>query len=93
MRGISVARKVDGEDRAVEREGHGVPRVGVLRAAVHEHDLRSFGAPCERADGPGARLDLDAPHGRWPAPWNSEFLRVFVEERELVVHRGSGHER
>ena len=93
MRRMSVARKVDGEDRVVDREGHGVPRVGVLRSAVQEHELGRFPTPRQGADRPGARFGLDAPHSRRTTPWNSEFLRVFVEERELVVRRGSGHER
>ena len=31
--------KVDGHERPVEGEGHGVPGVGVLRPAVDEHEL------------------------------------------------------
>ena len=34
-----MAGQVDGEQRAPEREGHGVPGVRVLRAPVHEDEL------------------------------------------------------
>ena len=90
--GMTVTRKVHGEQWAVERERDCVPGVGVLRAAVHEHKLGRLCAPREGADGPRARPDLDASHGRRSVPRNPEFLRVLVEERKLVVDRGSGHE-
>ena len=93
VRGMPVAGKVDGDERTVEREGNGVPGVGVLRAAVYEHQLGAAPAPRERTDRSAGGLHLDAPHGRRSGPWDSEFLRVLVEERELVVRRGFGHER
>ena len=36
---VAVAREVEGDERAAERQRHRVPRVGVLGAAVEEHEL------------------------------------------------------
>jgi len=45
VRGIPVAREVDGDQREVVSEGNGVPGVGVLRAAGYEHELGAGPAP------------------------------------------------
>ena len=47
--GVPVAGEVDGDERAAQRHGDGVPRVRVLRAAVQEHELGLAVAPHERA--------------------------------------------
>ncbi len=67
--GMAVAGKVDGQRRQVrsERQDHRVPGVGVLRAAVEEHDLRARRTPDQRADdSPAVHGDLGAPYARWP---------------------------
>ena len=63
--GVAVAREVDGDERPVEGEGDGVPRVGVLRPAVDEDQLGFGRPPHQRAD-PAAVGAARPPRA---APW------------------------
>ncbi len=91
---VAVARQVDGEDGSAQGEGDRVPRVGVLRAAVHEHHLHRVGAPSERADLPRrTRRGIvtighgggDSAYRRQLGHHEPELLDVLVEQTELVV--------
>ena len=55
--GMAVAGEIDGDQRAVEGHGDGVPGVGVLAGAVQENQLRCFSAPYQPAQ--PARADGD----------------------------------
>ena len=49
--GVAVPGQVHGEQRTAEHEGDGVPGVGVLSPAVHQHELRRPGsAPQNRLE-------------------------------------------
>jgi len=89
-----VTRKVDGDERAAERHGDGVPGVGVLGTAVQEHQLGRGVAPHERAQpAAGADLDLLPADGGRTVVREAELLRVLVEEPELVVRDPFDHGR
>ena len=97
--GVAVTRQVDRHERSSERHRHGVPGVGVLGAAVQQHELGRRLTPHERAE-PATRrhLDLGPPDDRRAVVGESELLGVLVEEPELVVgdpvdHRCSLSER
>jgi hypothetical protein len=87
-----MPRKVDGNEGTVEGEGHGVPRVRILGAAMEQHDLGRARAPHERADGAGRGLDVDASNGGVAAPRNAELLGVLVKQAELVVAGRTVHD-
>ena len=63
--GVAVAREVDGDERSIQRQRHGVPGVRVLGAAVEEDELGRSLAPHQRAEPPpvAERHRLPA-HGR-----------------------------
>jgi len=89
-----VAWQIDGEQRTTQRERHRVPRVGVLRSTVHEHELGFIAPPPQRTDHAGAvvavvhrRLDPD--HLRQVVDIEVELGDVLVEQSELVVGAGS----
>jgi hypothetical protein len=69
-----MPRKVNGQRGQTEPDDHGVPGVGVLPAAVQEHDLRRFVAPFDRTD----RTGLDALHRR-QRPAHSDLFGVLVQ--------------
>ena len=86
-----MAREVDGDERSIEGQGHGVPRVGVLRTPVEQDQLGLTDAPHERAEPPGLDLDALAPHDRWTGEREVELGGILVEQGELVVGRRVGH--
>ena len=84
--GVAVPGKVDGQQRPAQGQRHGVPGVGVLRAAVHQHELGRAAAPEQAGDRPARRdLDVDAPHLGRPVVGQAVFGGVLVEQPELVV--------
>ena len=86
-----MAGQVEGDEGPVEGQGHGVPGVGVLGAAVEQHDLRIARAPHEGAHRPARRhLDRTSLHRRRAAPRQARLLGVLAEHPQLVV--GSRHE-
>ena len=90
---VAVARQVDRDERPVERQRHRVPRVGVLGAAVDQHDLGWALAPHQRAEvaaiGQGDRLP---PHRGRPVVGQADLGGVVGEVGELVV-RALGRSR
>src|SRR3954454_65358 len=85
---MTVTRQVERDQRLIERECDGVPRMRVLRPAVEQHDLGRSGSPHERADLlVVSDRDLLAPDRRRTGPRNPKFGRVLLEQRELVVMR------
>ena len=89
--GVAVAGQVDGDERpGAQGHGHGVPGVGVLRAAVEQHELGVALAPHQGAEGAARRdLDLLAAHRGRPVVGQPVLGGVLVEQPELVV----GHQR
>jgi len=88
--GVAVTGEVDGNDRAIESEGDGVPRVGVLATAVQQHDFRCGRTPHEGADVLAtADVDRCPAHLRGALPGQPHLGGVLLEHRELVV--GHGH--
>ena len=86
---VPVAGQVDRQQRPVERQGHGVPRVGVLAASVEQDQFRRGLAPHQRTHPPtGRHLTDSAAHGRWPVEGETRLLGVLVEQGELVVGGG-----
>ena len=81
-----MAGEVDCDKWSAKGEGDGVPGVSVLRTTVQEHDLWWRGSPHKRAERAfGIDIDADSAN-RWRAiPCNSDFGRVVLEERKLVV--------
>src|SRR5262249_8654206 len=90
---VTVTGKVDRDERQPESEGHRVPGVRVLRAAVDEDEIRSAGTPHQRAEASAGGVDLDPADVGRAGPGDTEFLGVLVEQRELVVRRGCDHGR
>ena len=90
--GVAVVRQVEGHQGPVERQRDRVPRVGVLRAAVQEDELRRAVAPHQGAQLP-ARLHLrpDPAHDRRPVVGEPELPGVVLEVGELVVGHPVGH--
>ena len=83
---MSVPGEVDGHERPIERERDGVPRVGVLRAAVEQDEFRCPRAPHERAEVAAvAHRRLDPADGWLPAPGDAVLLGILLEHRHLVV--------
>ena len=92
---VSVTSKVNSHQGDTEVERDRVPRVCILGAAVHQHELRIARTPHQRADvtsrrGGGIDLDVDSTNLRWRVERERVLRRVFVEEGEFVVGQG-GH--
>ena len=49
MGGVAVTGEIDGNERALQRQAHGVPRVRVLCASVEQHQLGRARTPAQRA--------------------------------------------
>ena len=86
--------QIDGEQRTTHRKRHRVPRVGVLRSTVYEHELGFIASPPQRTDHAGAALAivdrrLDPDHVRQVVDIEVELGDVLVEQTELVVGTGS----
>ena len=81
-----MAGQVDGDERTVERQRDGVPGVGVLRAAVDQHELGRRLAPHQGAD-PSRRPDVDEcpADQRRAVVGDAELGGVVGEVGELVV--------
>ena len=91
---MSVTWQIDGEQRTTHRKRHRVPRVGVLRSTVYEHELGFIASPPQRTDHAGAALAivdrrLDPDHVRQVVDIEVELGDVLVEQTELVVGTGS----
>ena len=91
---MSVTWQIDGEQRTTHRKRHRVPRVGVLRSTVYEHELGFIASPPQRTDHAGAALAivdrrLDPDHVRQIVDIEVELGDVLVEQTELVVGTGS----
>ena len=81
-----MAGQVDGDERTVEGERHGVPGMGVLRPAVDEDELRRRRTPYEGADPPRRRdVDERPAHCRRTVVGDPELGGVVGEVGELVV--------
>ncbi len=73
--------QVDGQERSVQGQSHGVPRVGVLPATVEEDQLRRRIAPHQCTDpAPGCHLQCFPAHGGRGVERQPDFLGVLVEE-------------
>ena len=82
---MAVAGEVHRHEWPTQREGHGVPRVGVLAASVQEYEFGRLIAPHERTQLAARRhLDRLAPHHR-RLEREPPLLGVLVKEPELVV--------
>ncbi len=80
------------DQRPAEPEGHGVPRMGVLGPAVHEHDFGIARPPDQHRElQPRRQVDELAAHGRRIIEGDVVLGCVLVEQPELVVvaHDGS----
>ncbi len=81
-----MPREVDRQEGPAQGQRHRVPGVGVLRPAVHEHELGWAAAPEQAGDRPTGRdLDVHAPHVGRPVVGQPVFGGVLVEQPELVV--------
>ena len=92
--GVAVAREVDRHQGPVQRQGDGVPRVGVLGAAVEQHELGWGLSPHERGEMATLRhLDALATHGRRALVGDPVLGGVVLEVGELVVGDALDHGR
>jgi len=83
---VTVAGKVDRQGLPIEREQHGVPRMGVLRAAVEEHELAGCCTPAQRTqDAPVVEHEPATGNDETRRPFDAVLGAVLVEVRELVV--------
>ena len=85
---VAVARQVDGDEWQDERQGHRVPRVRVLRAAVQQDYLGRRVAPDQRGDLPvvgAGQSDRLATHLWRLVVRDPVLLSILVEHGELVV--------
>ncbi len=90
--GVAVPGEVDRQQRPPEGQGHGVPGVGVLGPAVHQHQLGRAAAPEQARDRPAGRdLHVDPAHRGRPVVGQAVLARVLVEQPELVVRHQFRH--
>src|SRR4051794_5681530 len=78
-----MARQIEGDRGKVALQQQGVPGVGVLAAAVQEHDFRIAASPAQSADTVWTDCDLDAGHGCGPRRIGSQVGSRFGHEAEL----------
>ena len=91
--GVAVAGQVGSEERPPERHRDRVPRVGVLGAAVDQHELRKPAPPHQAADrAPVGEPRRGAPHHGGPVERQPVLGGVLVEQPELVVLHPIAHE-
>lgn len=89
---VTVAGQVDGDQRLAETQSDRVPRVGVLRAAVNEHQPWLTGSPLEKTH--RATVGQHVFHPRDPRIGrHTECVLgdVLVKETELVVVNALAH--